>query len=177
MKFTSAINVLQRWLKLLRWNKPSGRLILLIPAGWSLWLAPSAPPQAKLIGLIIAGGIFTSGAGCIANDLWDRRIDRKVARTMDRPLANKTVKISTALILLILMLFLSLLVVINLPQASRNICLLLAVLALPSVLLYPSAKRWFAYPQALLAICWGFSVLIPWAASEHSLSVSWPLIS
>ena len=31
-------------LELLRWHKPSGRLILLIPAGWALWLNPQAPP-------------------------------------------------------------------------------------------------------------------------------------
>ena len=63
------------WLALLRWDKPSGRLILLIPAGWSLWLLPNAPPAAPLVGWIVLGGLAVSGAGCVANDLWDRRID------------------------------------------------------------------------------------------------------
>lgn len=31
---------LRGWFELLRWHKPSGRLILLIPAGWALWLTP-----------------------------------------------------------------------------------------------------------------------------------------
>jgi 4-hydroxybenzoate polyprenyltransferase len=43
------------------------------------------------------------------------------------------------------------------------------------VLLYPSAKRWFGYPQLVLAICWGFAVLIPWAAATGSLAGGWPL--
>jgi len=43
------------------------------------------------------------------------------------------------------------------------------------VLLYPSAKRWFGYPQAVLALCWGFAVLLPWAAVRGSLSGGWPL--
>ena len=63
------------WLELLRWTKPTGRLILLIPAGWSLWLSPSAPPGLDLLLQIVVGGLAVSGAGCIANDLWDRRFD------------------------------------------------------------------------------------------------------
>jgi 4-hydroxybenzoate polyprenyltransferase len=47
--------------------------------------------------------------------------------------------------------------------------------ALPPVLLYPSAKRWFALPQLVLALCWGFAVLIPWAAAQANLAGGWPL--
>ncbi|HJO77738.1 MAG: 4-hydroxybenzoate polyprenyltransferase [Prochlorococcus sp.] len=176
MTSRSASNSLRQWLELLRWHKPSGRLILLIPAGWSLWLIPNAPPTAELISLIAIGGLMVSGAGCIANDLWDRRIDRQVERTRQRPLAKGSIRISTAVGLLLLLLLLSLLVVVSLPTASRGLCLGLAVLALPPILLYPSAKRWFAYPQAVLALCWGFAVLIPWAASQANLSGGWPLI-
>ena len=176
MTSRSASNSLRQWLELLRWHKPSGRLILLIPAGWSLWLIPNAPPTAELISLIAIGGLMVSGAGCIANDLWDRRIDRQVERTRQRPLAKGSIRIPTAVGLLLLLLLLSLLVVVSLPTASRGLCLGLAVLALPPILLYPSAKRLFAYPQAVLALCWGFAVLIPWAASQANLSGGWPLI-
>ncbi len=154
---------------LLRWNKPSGRLILLIPAGWSLWLTPSAPPSLLILCLIILGGLFVSGAGCIANDIWDRQFDKRVTRTKERPLANGKVSLKTAWILLISMLFFSLFIVLSIPIDSRNLCLQLSSLSLPFILLYPSAKRWFQYPQIILSICWGFSVLIPWAASESSL--------
>ncbi len=158
------------YFQLLRWNKPSGRLILLIPAGWSLWLTPTAPPNLFILGIIILGGLFVSGAGCIANDIWDRQFDKKVIRTKERPLANGKVSLETAWIILILMLFFSLFIVLSIPKESRNLCLLLSTLSLPFILLYPSAKRWFKYPQLILSICWGFSVLIPWAASESSLT-------
>ncbi len=158
------------WIQLFRWNKPSGRLILLIPAGWALWLTPSAPPSIFIFGLILLGGLFVSGAGCIANDLWDRRFDQKVTRTKERPLAKGTVSIKTAWFLLFIFLLLSLFVVLLLPIESRNLCFQLALLSLPLILFYPSAKRWFKFPQFILAICWGFSVLIPWAASQSSLS-------
>ncbi len=171
------LNTLKQWLLLLRWHKPSGRMILLIPAGWSLWLTPNGPPSLNLILLIVSGGLCISGAGCIINDLWDRRIDQQVTRTKNRPLANGVIQISTAWKLLFLMLLLSFLVVLSLPKQSIALCLATALIALPIIFIYPSAKRWFAYPQLLLAICWGFSVLIPWAANESSLSPSWPLIS
>ena len=167
------------WLELVRWHKPSGRLILLIPAGWSLWLTPNAPPAALLVGLIVLGGLAVSAAGCIANDLWDRRIDPLVERTRSRPIADGRVGVGEATGLLVLALLLALAVLLvlmgGLPASSRSLCLVLALAALPPVLLYPSAKRWFGYPQLVLALCWGFAVLIPWAAATGSLAGGWPL--
>lgn len=164
------------WLELLRWNKPTGRLILLIPAGWALWLTPSAPPEPMLICQILVGGLAVSGAGCIANDLWDRRFDGRVERTSQRPLARGAIGVRSASVLLIVMLALSLAVVLSLDANHRQLCLGLAVTALPPILLYPSAKRWFGYPQLILAICWGFAVLIPWAAATGSLSTDPALV-
>lgn len=163
------------WLELLRWNKPTGRLILLIPAGWALWLSPSAPPTPTLLLQILVGGLAVSGAGCIANDLWDRQIDGRVERTRARPLARGAIGVGSALTLLVAMLLLSLWVVLTLPMASLPLCAGLALGALPPILLYPSAKRWCPFPQAILAFCWGFAVLIPWAAAEATLARSWAL--
>jgi len=163
------------WLELIRWHKPSGRLILLIPAGWSLWLAAAGSPPGSLLGWIVLGGLAVSGAGCIANDLWDRRLDSQVQRTATRPLASGRVGVGEAVLLLLVCLLLALLVVLALPQGSRPWVLALALATLPSVFLYPSAKRWFGYPQAVLALCWGFAVLIPWAALRGTLAGGWPL--
>jgi 4-hydroxybenzoate polyprenyltransferase len=124
----------------------------------------------------VVGGLAVSGAGCIANDLWDRRIDPLVERTRDRPLASGRVSPATALALLLVCLLLALLVVLALPAAGRTTALALAMAALPPVLLYPSAKRWFALPQLVLALCWGFAVLIPWVAASGSLAGGWPLL-
>jgi 4-hydroxybenzoate polyprenyltransferase len=170
-------SLLRAWLGLLRWDKPSGRLILLIPAGWSLFLEGQAPPSLHLLAAIVIGGLAVSGAGCVANDLWDRRIDPQVERTRQRPLASGQIGVPGAVVLLLFCLIAALAVVLwGLPEANRTLCLQLAIAALPPVLLYPSAKRWFAYPQAVLALCWGFAVLIPWAASHGSLQGGWPLL-
>lgn len=162
------------WLELLRWQKPTGRLILLIPAAWSLWLE-RPDPSPGLVLLILVGGLAVSGAGCVANDLWDRKIDRQVRRTAQRPLARGAISPQAAWGLLVSCLLVALAVVLALPAPQRGLCMGLALASLPPVLLYPSAKRWCPLPQALLALCWGFAVLIPWAAAGGNLAAGWPL--
>ena len=156
--------------ELLRWNKPSGRLILLIPAGWSLWLTPSADLRLSLVFKIFIGGLLVSGFGCIANDIWDKDIDNKVVRTINRPLASKRLSLNAAYFFLIIFIILSFLLTLSLPEKGRLLAILLAFIALPFILIYPSAKRWFKFPQLILSLCWGFAVLIPWAAQEGNLN-------
>ena len=156
-------------IEILRWNKPTGRLILLIPAGWSLWLTPYSNPDFYLVLKILIGGLLVSGFGCIANDLWDRNIDQKVLRTKNRPLAANKLKIRDAYFTLFLLLLGSFFITLSLPASGRILSIVISLIALPLILIYPSAKRWFRYPQAILSICWGFAVLIPWAALEGNL--------
>ena len=115
-----ALSALSDWFQLLRWNKPSGRLILLIPAGWSLWLTPNRPPDLALLLLIVVGGLSVSAAGCIANDLWDQGFDRQVERTKGRPLARGGLPISVAVASLLALLVVSLLVVLDRKSTRLN---------------------------------------------------------
>ena len=156
--------------ELLRWNKPTGRLILLIPAGWSLYLTPGSNPSPFMLLKIILGGLLVSGLGCVANDIWDKKIDQKVIRTQKRPLAANKISLQKAYIVLFFLILLSFFLTLFLPEKGRLLSISLAFLALPIILIYPSAKRWFKYPQLILSICWGFSVLIPWAANEGNLN-------
>ena len=71
---------LRIFFELLRWNKPTGRMILLIPAGWSLYLTPGVNPPFIMLLRIIIGGLLVSGLGCVVNDIWDKRIDQKVVK-------------------------------------------------------------------------------------------------
>ena len=155
--------------ELLRWNKPTGRLILLIPAGWSLYLTPESNPSFYMLLKIIIGGLLVSGLGCVANDIWDKKIDQKVLRTKNRPLAANKIRTKSAYIILIFLIICSFFLTLSLPENGRLLSISLAFLALPIILIYPSAKRWFKYPQVILSLCWGFAVLIPWAASEGNI--------
>ena len=155
--------------QLLRWNKPTGRLILLIPAGWSLYLTPESNPSFYMLLKIIIGGLLVSGLGCVANDIWDKKIDQKVLRTKNRPLAANKIGTKSAYLILIFLITCSFFLTLSLPENGRLLSISLAFLALPLILIYPSAKRWFKYPQVILSLCWGFAVLIPWAASEGNI--------
>jgi len=156
------------WLKiirLLRWDKPEGRLILMIPALWAVFLAAGATPPLPLVGVIVLGTFATSAAGCVANDLWDRDIDPQVERTRNRPLASRALSIRVGIVVGLVALVCALILSLYLNQLSFWLC----VAAVPVILFYPAAKRFFPIPQLVMAIAWGFGVLISWSAVTGSL--------
>lgn len=154
-------------LRLLRWDKPTGRLILMIPALWSVFLAAAGQPPWPLVGVIVLGSLATSAAGCVVNDLWDRNIDPQVQRTKKRPLASRELSVAVAIVVL----GVSLLCAYGLSLYLNRLSFWLCVLAVPFILLYPAAKRVFPVPQLVLSLAWGFAVLIPWAAVTGSLTL------
>ena len=87
--------------QLARLDRPSGWWLLLLP-GWHAILlaaiAQDAPFDQTLtiMTLFLIGAVVMRGAGCVVNDLWDRDLDRAVARTQDRPLASGAVSIPLA---------------------------------------------------------------------------------
>ena len=170
MKFKNLNLKINSFFELLRWNKPTGRIILLIPAGWSLYLTPGSSPTIYVILKIILGGLLVSGLGCVVNDIWDKKIDQKVLRTKNRPLASNKISLKKAYLILSFLIICSFFLTLSLPEKGRTLSIFLAFLALPIILIYPSAKRWFKYPQLILSICWGFAVLIPWVANEGNLN-------
>ncbi|MDG2989758.1 4-hydroxybenzoate solanesyltransferase [Candidatus Synechococcus calcipolaris G9] len=154
-------------IKLLRWHKPSGRLILMIPALWAVFFASEGIPPWALIGLIIGGSLATSAAGCVINDLWDRDIDPHVQRTRQRPLASRRLSVGVGIGVLMI----SLLCAGGIALFLNPLSFGLAVAALPVILCYPLAKRFFPIPQLVLSLAWGFAVLIAWTAVTARLEL------
>jgi 4-hydroxybenzoate polyprenyltransferase len=162
----------QEIVRLLRWDKPEGRLILMIPALWAVVLASLGNPPAILVLVIILGTIATSAAGCVVNDLWDRSIDPQVERTRRRPLAAKTLTVKVGLVVAIIAFACAFGLSLYLTRLSFWLC----VAAVPVIVLYPAAKRVFPVPQLVLSIAWGFAVLISWSAVTGTLtSATWVL--
>ena len=153
-------------IRLLRWNKPEGRLILMIPALWAVFLAAGGKPPIPLVGVIILGSIATSAAGCVVNDLWDRDIDPQVERTRDRPLASRAISVKIGIVVGIVSLVCAAVVAFYLNPLS----FWLSVAAVPVIVLYPGAKRVFPVPQLVLSIAWGFAVLISWSAVTANIT-------
>ncbi|HAG82451.1 MAG TPA: 4-hydroxybenzoate octaprenyltransferase [Cyanobacteria bacterium UBA12227] len=168
-------NSLPTWLaiaRLLRWDKPAGRLILMIPALWAIFLAAAGTPPLPLVGVIILGTLATSAAGCVINDLWDRDIDPQVERTRDRPLASRTLSIQIGIVVALVAMSCAGILAFYLNSFTFWLC----VAAVPVIVFYPSAKRVFPVPQLVLSIAWGFAVLISWSAVTGTLeSPTWLL--
>ena len=160
----------KRIVRLLRWDKPEGRLILMIPALWAVVLATQGSPPWPLVGAIVLGSLATSAAGCVVNDLWDRNIDPQVERTRNRPLAARALSVQTAVVVAAIAFLVALACAVAIAWLYLNpLTLWLAVAAVPVIVLYPSAKRIFPVPQLVLSIAWGFAVLISWSAATASL--------
>jgi 4-hydroxybenzoate polyprenyltransferase len=154
--------------RLLRWDKPAGRLMLMIPALWAVVLAARGTPPLVLVGVIVLGTLATSAAGCVVNDLWDRDIDPKVQRTRSRPLAARALSVKVGVVIA----FIAFGCAWGLSLYLNPLTFWLCVTAVPVIVLYPLAKRIFPVPQLILAIAWGFAVLISWSAVSCNASAA-----
>ena len=158
------------WMKpfarLARWDRPIGFWLLFWPCAWSAALVASATgkpaPNLVHIGLFFIGSVVMRGAGCIWNDIVDRKIDAKVARTASRPIPSGqiSVQIATAFLVLHLVAALVILLQFNLVAILVGLC------AIAPVISYPFMKRITWWPQAMLGICFSWGALMGWAASE-----------
>jgi 4-hydroxybenzoate polyprenyltransferase len=165
------------WLKpyimLMRIDRPVGVLLLLWPCYWSILLAAGGVLNLhgygwKMIALFTLGAFLMRSAGCVINDIWDRRLDGKVARTALRPLASGALRLRHALAVLAALLALSLIILLTLPLTA----ILLGVLSLCFVALYPAMKRVTYWPQLFLGFTFNFGALMGWAAIEGRVSLA-----
>jgi 4-hydroxybenzoate polyprenyltransferase len=157
MTFKERLDAYER---LTRLDKPIGALLLMWPALWSLWLARRAMPEFEVLVIFVLGVILTRSAGCIINDIADRRFDPHVERTRDRPLATGLISVGEALGLAAALLAAAFMLVWQLNRLT----VLLAFAALAIMVIYPFLKRFFVFPQAGLGIAFSFAIPMAYAA-------------
>ncbi len=146
-------------LDLIRFNRPVGTLLLFLPSGWSILLARPGETAWGWLALFFLGAFLTRSAGCVVNDLLDREIDRKVARTRGRPLADGRLSVRWAIGVFI---FLTALASSLLPFFSRE-AILVAVVGYGTAMVYPLTKRFFPLPQLFMGIPFGATApLMAW---------------
>lgn len=150
--------------KLMRLDKPAPIWLSYWPSAWGLLGAASylnqTMPDFYLLGLFALGALTMRSAGCIINDIWDRKIDSKVERTKDRPLANGAVSLPAALAVLGANLSVSLAILLQLNLTTQ----LLGACCLFPVAIYPAAKRFTNWPQLVLGATFSWGSLIGWSA-------------
>lgn len=156
-------NTLFSYCKLMRLDKPIGILLLLWPTLWALLL--SGCTSISLFSVFILGVIFMRSAGCVINDFADRKLDKYVERTKNRPLTNGSISARNALVVFGILILLSFLLLLTLPPFTW----LIAFFALLTTIIYPFMKRFTHLPQVVLGIAFSWSIPMVYAATIDSL--------
>jgi 4-hydroxybenzoate polyprenyltransferase len=156
------------YIHLMRLDKPIGIFLLLWPTLWGLFIATDGHPSIQHLITFILGTVFMRSAGCVANDILDRKFDSFVTRTKLRPLANQSISVKSAFFLLITLLLGALICVLFLNKQSFYFSLMALFLALT----YPLTKRFFVMPQAYLGLSFGMGIPIAFVANNISLSLT-----
>lgn len=160
--------------RLVRLDKPIGALLLLWPTLWAVWLASAGEPTLKIVIIFVLGTFLMRSAGCALNDYADREFDPHVKRTRERPLAAREIAPMEALIVgaVLALAAFGLVLLLN-PMAIA-----LSFVALAIAVVYPFTKRFFAVPQLVLGIAFGFGIPMAYAALQDALPAEcWLLLA
>jgi len=148
------------YIRLTRLDRPIGIWLLLWPTLWAMWIAAQGRPRGELFLIFVLGTIILRSAGCIINDLADRKIDAQVARTRNRPLATGEASTAGALVLFVALMAMALWLVRLLNPLTQA----LAVAGALITVFYPFAKRLIATPQFVLGVAFSWGVPMAFAA-------------
>jgi 4-hydroxybenzoate polyprenyltransferase len=163
------------YLLISRLDKPTGWILLFIPCFYGTVAGSIYTTQKiniEIIALFLVGAILMRSSGCILNDIIDRNIDAKVERTKNRPLANQSMRIYEAIILLSLLLFFSFLILIS----FNLLTIYLGISSMALVIIYPFMKRITYWPQLFLGITFNWGVILGWTAVSNSVEPEMLLI-
>jgi 4-hydroxybenzoate polyprenyltransferase len=159
-------------LKLVRFDRPIGTLLLLWPTLGALWIAAEGKPEPRLVVIFCLGTLLMRSAGCIVNDLADRHWDGSVARTRERPLVTGEVSVTQARVLFLLLC----LAAFGLVLLTNTLTTLLSVVGLLLASTYPFMKRYTYWPQVVLGAAFSWAIPMAFAAQQNALpSALWLL--
>jgi 4-hydroxybenzoate polyprenyltransferase len=161
---------LRPYARLARWDRPIGFWLLFWPCGFALGLAALARPAAgfdwRALLLMFVGAVLMRGAGCTFNDIVDRDIDDKVARTRLRPIPSGQVTTLQAALFLVAQALLGFLVLLQFNAMTIG----LGIASLLLVAIYPFMKRVTWWPQLFLGLAFSWGALVGWTAETGSLA-------
>jgi len=156
------------YFRLMRFDKPIGIYLLLWPTLWGLFLAKRGIPDIDLLIIFTLGVILMRSAGCVINDFADRKIDKFVMRTKNRPLTSGEVSEKGALILFSFLILMS----FGLVLMTNFLTVQLSIVAVFLAALYPFVKRWSNLPQFVLGSAFAMSVPMAFSATLDEVPFS-----
>ena len=157
------------FVQLARLDRPIGWWLLLLPCWWSNALASAAEHRWPHVGQLVCfliGAVAMRGAGSTYNDIVDREIDARVERTRQRPMPSGRVSLRAAWSFLAVQALVGLLA----AAAFNLFTIALAAASLAIVGLYPFAKRFTSWPQAVLGAAFAWGGLVGWSAATGTLA-------
>lgn len=156
------------YLKLMRLDKPIGIFLLLWPTLIALWIAGAGKPNFFVLSVFVLGVIVMRSAGCVINDVLDRRFDQFVTRTQHRPIASGLVKPFEGIGLSAILFSIALVLVYQLNAKT----ILFSVVGAGLAAFYPLMKRYTHFPQVVLGLAFGWAVPMAFVALKQPLSLN-----
>ena len=165
------MNQLNLFIELTRLKKPIGFMLLFWPCAWGLTLAYDFSSELNnyffYLSLFFLGSVLMRSAGCIVNDILDRKYDAKVYRTKNRPIASGKISVNIAIFYSLILCFLALLVLLNFNLFS----IILALGSMPLAFTYPLMKRFTYWPQLFLGITFNYGLILGWTAIHGQINI------
>ena len=164
---------LRPWLKLGRFDRPTGIWLLMLPGSQGIALAAAMEgrwPDPLLMAAFFLGAALMRAAGCAYNDIVDRDFDAKVARTAARPIPAGQISVKQAWAFLVACALISLAILLTMGPVAIG----LGVASLARVAAYPFMKRITWLPQAWLGLTFNWGALLGYAAVTGRLD--WPAV-
>jgi 4-hydroxybenzoate polyprenyl transferase len=161
------MNQLNLFIELIRLKKPIGFMLLFWPCAWGLTIAFDFTNNLNTyffyLFLFLSGSILMRSAGCIINDITDKKFDKKVERTKNRPIASGKISIKLALTYAALLCALAFLVLIN----FNSLVIILAIGSMPLAFTYPLMKRYTYWSQLFLGITFNYGLILAWLSVNN----------
>ncbi len=154
-----------------RLKKPIGYMLLFWPCSWGLTLAYDFSGEKFTyifyLFLFLSGSILMRSAGCIINDIVDRKFDRKVARTKNRPIASGKISVIVGIFYSIILCLIAFFVLIQ----FNYLTIILAIGSMPLAFIYPYMKRYTYWPQLFLGVTFNYGLILGWSSIENNISI------
>ena len=165
------MNQLNLFIELTRLKKPIGYLLLFWPCAWGLTLIYDFTSKLNIyfyyLVLFFLGSVLMRSAGCIVNDILDRKFDKKVKRTKNRPIASGKIKVQIGFLYAFILCLLAFLVLINFNYFT----IMIALASMPLAFTYPLMKRFTYWPQLFLGITFNYGLILGWTSISEQLDI------
>jgi len=165
------MNQLNLFIELIRLKKPIGYMLLFWPCVWGLSMAYDFKKNLNdyffYLILFFLGSVLMRSAGCIVNDIFDRKFDKEVSRTKNRPIASGKITVNLGLFYSTILCLLAFFVLINFNLFT----IILALASMPLAFTYPLMKRFTYWPQLFLGITFNYGLLLGWTSIKGEIDI------